>query len=136
MASLNQVTLLGNLTRDPELRYLADGTAVTDIGLAISESYKNKNGEKVEDVVFIDVTLWQRTAEVACEYLTKGSPVLVVGRLKLDSWQDKTSGEKRTKIKVTGDKIQFLGGKTKDEYHQPSPPNEGVDAPHDESTPF
>ena len=91
MASYNRVILMGNLTRDPELRYIASGTAVTDIGLAINDRRKNANGEWVEETTFVDVTLWGRTAEVAGEYLSKGSPVFVDGRLKLDEWQDKVT---------------------------------------------
>ena len=88
MASFNRVILVGNLTRDPELRYLASGMAVTDIGLAVNDRRKNANGEWVEETTFVDVTLWGRTAEVASEYLSKGSPVLIEGRLKLDTWED------------------------------------------------
>ena len=91
MASFNRVILLGNLTRDPELRYLPSGMAVTDIGLAVNDRRKNANGEWVEETTFVDVTLWGRTAEVASEYLSKGSPVLIEGRLKLD-----TLGGRRT----------------------------------------
>jgi len=111
MASFNRVILLGNLTRDPELRYLANGTAVTDIGLAVNERRKNANGEWVEETTFIDVTLWGRTAEIAGEYLTKGSPTLIEGRLKLDSWDDKQTGQKRSKLKVVCDRLQLLGSR-------------------------
>ena len=83
MASFNRVILIGNLTRDPELRYLASGMAVTDIGLAVNDRRKNANGEWIEETTFVDVTLWGRTAEVASEYLSKGSPVFIEGRLKL-----------------------------------------------------
>ena len=87
MASFNRVVLLGNLTRDPELRYIPSGTAVTDIGLAINDRRKGPNGDWVEETTFVDVTLWGRTAEVASEYLSKGSSVLIEGRLKLDTWE-------------------------------------------------
>ncbi len=109
MASFNRVILVGNLTRDPELRYIASGTAVTDIGLAVNDRRKNANGEWVEETTFVDVTLWGRTAEVASEYLSKGSPVLIEGRLKLDTWEDK-DGQKRSKLKVVCDRMQMLGG--------------------------
>ena len=109
MASFNRVILVGNLTRDPELRYIASGTAVTDIGLAVNEKRKNANGEWVDEITFVDVTLWGRTAEVASEYLSKGSPVLIEGRLKMDSWEDKQTGQKRSKLKVVGDRMQLLG---------------------------
>jgi len=109
MASFNRVVLVGNVTRDPELRYIPSGTAVTDIGLAINDRRKNPSGEWVEETTFIDVTLWSRTAEVACEYLSKGSSVLIEGRLKLDTWENE--GQKRSKLKVIGEKMQMLGGR-------------------------
>jgi single-strand DNA-binding protein len=107
MASYNRVILVGNLTRDPELRYIPSGTAVTDIGLAVNDRRKNANGEWVEETTFVDVTLWGRTAEVASEYLSKGSPILIEGRLRLDQWEQE--GQKRSKLKVTGDRMQMLG---------------------------
>ena len=106
MASYNRVILVGNLTRDPELRYIPSGTAVTDIGLAVNDRVK-RNDQWVDETTFVDVTLWARTAEVAGEYLTKGSPVLIEGRLKLDSWETK-DGEKRSKLKVVCDRMQML----------------------------
>ena len=109
MASFNKVILLGNLTRDPEVRYTPKGTAVTDLGLAVNRTYTADNGEKREEVTFVDVTFWGRTAEVAGEYLKKGRPVFVEGRLQLDSWDDKTSGQKLTKLKVIGENMQMLG---------------------------
>lgn len=111
MASYNRVILLGNLTRDPELRYTPSGMAVTEIGMAVNDRRKNAQGEWVEETTFVDVTLWGRTAEVATEYLTKGSPLLIEGRLKLDQWQDKTSGDKRSKLRVVGERMQMLGAK-------------------------
>lgn len=110
MASYNRVILLGNLTRDPELRYIPSGAAVTEIGLAVNDRRKNSAGEWVEETTFVEVTLWSRTAEVASEYLSKGSSVLIEGRLKLDSWQDK-EGQKRSKLKVIGERMQMLGGR-------------------------
>ena len=107
MASFNRVILLGNVTRDPELRYITSGTAVTDIGLAVNDRRKGANGEWIEETTFVDVTLWGRTAEVASEYLTKGAPVLIEGRLKLDTWE--TDGQKRSKLKVIGERMQLLG---------------------------
>ena len=109
MASFNKVILLGNLTRDPEVRYTPKGTAVTDLGLAVNRTYTADNGEKREEVTFVDVTFWGRTAEVAGEYLKKGRPVFVEGRLQLDSWDDKQSGQKRSKLKVIGENMQMLG---------------------------
>jgi len=110
MASYNRVVLLGNLTRDPELRYIPSGTAVSDIGLAVNDRRKSATGEWIEETTFVDVTLWGRTAEVAGEYLTKGSPVLIEGRLKLDTWET-TDGQKRSKLKVVCDRMQMLGAR-------------------------
>ena len=112
MANYNRVILMGNLTRDPEVRSLPSGTAVCDIGLAVNDRRKNKAGEWVEDTTFVDVTLWQRTAEVCGEYLSKGSPVLIEGRLKLDTWE--TEGQKRSKLKVIGERMQMLGKRPQD----------------------
>ncbi len=109
MASFNRVILVGNLTRDPELRYVPSGMAVTDIGLAVNDRRKAANGEWVEEVTFVDVTLWGRTAEIACEYLSKGAPALIEGRLKLDTWEKE--GKKNSKLKVVGEKLQLLGSK-------------------------
>ena len=109
MASFNRVILVGNLTRDIELRYTPQGTAVTDIGLAVNERVK-RNNEWVDEVNFFDVTLWGRTAEVAGEYLSKGSSILIEGRLKLDRWEQQ-DGAKRSKIKIIGERMQMLGGK-------------------------
>jgi single-strand DNA-binding protein len=108
MASYNRVVLLGNLTRDPELRYIPSGTAVTEIGLAVNDRRKNANGEWVDETTFVDVTLWGRTAEIASEYLTKGRPVLIEGRLKLDTWET-NDGQKRSKLRVVGERMQMLG---------------------------
>jgi single-strand DNA-binding protein len=109
-ASFNQVTLLGNITREVDVRYTPQGTAITDIGLAINRSWKNDRGEKQEETTFVDVTLWAKVAEVAAEYCHKGDPLLVSGRLHLDTWDDKQTGQKRTKLKVVGETIQLLGG--------------------------
>ncbi len=110
MASYNRVVLLGNLTRDVEMRYTPSGTAVADIGLAVNDYRKSKDGTNMDTVVFVDVTLWARTAEIAAEYLKKGSPVLIEGRLQLDQWES-PDGEKRSKLKVVGEKLQLLGTK-------------------------
>jgi single stranded DNA-binding protein (ssb) len=111
MASFNKVILLGNLTRDPEVRYTPKGTAVTELGMAVNRVYTAENGEKREETTFVDVTLWGRTAEIAGEYLKKGRPVFIEGRLQLDTWDDKQSGQKRSKLKVVGDGLQLLGGR-------------------------
>jgi single-strand DNA-binding protein len=109
MASLNKVFLMGNLTRDPELRYTPDGTPVADLRLAVTERYTSRSGDQTENTLFIDVVAWRRQAETASEYLSKGRPVLVEGRLKLDEWENQ-QGEKRSKVRVVAQRIQFLGG--------------------------
>ncbi|SRR5579862_1713306 len=111
MANLNKVMLMGNLTRDPEVRYTPKGTAVAEIGMAINRYYSAENGEKREETTFVDVTLWGRQAEIAGEYLKKGRPVFIEGRLQLDSWDDKQSGQKRSKLKVVADGLQLIGAK-------------------------
>lgn len=110
MANLNKVMLIGNLTRDPEVRYTPKGTAVADIGLAINRYFQNDNGERQEETTFVDVTLWGKQAELAQQYLGKGRPVYIEGRLQLDSWQDK-DGQKRNKLKIVCDNMQFLGSR-------------------------
>lgn len=109
MASHNRVILMGNLTRDIEVRYLQSGTAVADIGLAVNDRRKNQNGEWVEETTFVDVTLWGRTAEVAAEYLSKGSPIFIEGRLKYDTWEK--DGQKHSKLRVTCERMQMIGGR-------------------------
>ncbi|MDR1958836.1 MAG: single-stranded DNA-binding protein [Planctomycetaceae bacterium] len=111
MASYNRVILIGNLTRDPELRYTPTSLAVADIGLAINDRRKGQNGDWVEETTFVDITLWGRIAEVVSEYCSKGSPLMVEGRLKFDSWEG-NDGQKKSKLKVIGEKIQLLGGGT------------------------
>ncbi len=110
-ASFNKVILVGNLTRDPEVRYTPKGSAVCDLGLAVNRVYSTDGGEKREEVTFVDVVLWARLAEIAGEYLKKGRPVLIEGRLQLDTWDDKTSGQKRSKLRVIGETMQLLGGR-------------------------
>ena len=111
MASYNKVFLLGNLTRDPEVRYTPKGSAVADLGIAVNRQYTLDTGEKREEVTFVDVTFWGRTAEIAGEYLKKGRSVFIEGRLQLDTWDDKQSGQKRSKLKVIGEAMQMLGGR-------------------------
>lgn len=143
MASFNRVVLLGNLTRDPELRYIGSGMAVSDIGLAVNDRVK-RNDQWVEETTFVDVTLWGRTAEVANEYLSKGSSVLIEGRLKMDSWEK--DGQKRTKLKVVAERMQMVGGKgggqgggsssrgSRDD--SPEYSSASVDMPPDDEIPF
>jgi single-strand DNA-binding protein len=108
MASYNRVVIVGNLTRDVELRYTPSGTAVTDIALAVNDRVK-KNDQWVDEVNFFDVTLWGRTAEVAGEYLSKGSSVLIEGKLKQDRWEQE--GKTRSKVKIVGEKMQMLSSR-------------------------
>lgn len=109
MASFNKVILLGNLTRDPEVRYTPKGSAVCDLGIAVNRQYTLDSGEKREEVTFVEVVLWSRLAEIAGEYLKKGRPVFIEGRLQLDTWDDKQSGQKRSKLRVIGETMQLLG---------------------------
>jgi single-strand DNA-binding protein len=109
MASYNRVILVGNITRDIELRYTQSGMAVTDLGLAVNDRRKTQSGEWVDETTFVDVTLWGRQAEIAGEYLGKGSPVLIEGRLKLDTWEQ--DGQKRSKLRVVGERMQMLGSR-------------------------
>ena len=106
--NLNRVFLLGRLTRDPELRSLPKGGQVADLGLAINRVYSTEGGEKKEETTFVDVTLWGRQAEIAGQYLTKGRAVFIEGRLHLDAWDDRQTGQKRTRLKVICESLQFL----------------------------
>ena len=126
---LNKVLLIGNLTRDPELRYTPSGTAVADLRLAIDDDYVKADGSRIERTCFVDVTVWARTAETSCEYLSKGRPVLIEGRLRLDTWET-NEGQKRSKLCVTADRVQFLGGPPQRDRDQ-APPGSGV-PPRDE----
>ena len=108
MGSMNRVFLMGNLTRDPQLRHTASGMAVSDLGLAINDNYRNKAGELVESTCFADVVVWGRQAETCEQYLSKGSPVMVEGRLQLDQWESE-NGEKRSRLRVRASRVQFLG---------------------------
>lgn len=109
MANLNRVFLIGRLTRDPELRYTQNGTAVAEFGLAINRNYTTSSGEKREETTFVDVIVWQRKAELICEYMSKGRTIFVEGRLELDKWETQ-DGQKRSKLRVVADNFQFLGG--------------------------
>jgi single-strand DNA-binding protein len=113
MSNVNRVFLLGNLTRDPELRQTASGMSVTDLGLAVSEKYRNKAGEDVETVCFADIVVWGRQAETCSQYLEKGAPVMIEGRLQLDRWET-DAGEKRSRLRVKADRVQFLGRRQHD----------------------
>jgi single-strand DNA-binding protein len=110
MASFNKVILLGNLTRDPELKHVAGNQAVVELGLAVNRRYRTKDNEEREEVTYVDCEAWGRTAEVLKQYLTKGSPIFIEGRLKLDQWESK-EGEKRSKIRVVIENFQFVGSR-------------------------
>lgn len=110
MASLNKVLLIGNLTRDPDLKYTPKGQAICEIGMAMNRRYL-VDGEKREEVTYVDVTFWGKGAEIINQYMKKGSPIYVEGRLKLDSWDDKETGKKQSRLRITGEEFQFLGGK-------------------------
>src|SRR5438445_8196367 len=108
MASFNRVILAGNLTRDPELRYTPKGLAITKIGLAINRTWKNETGETKEEVTFVDVDAFGRTAEIIAQYLKKGRPILMEGRLRYQTWDDKQTNQKRSKLGVVLDHFQFM----------------------------
>lgn len=142
MASYNRTTIMGNVTRDAECKYTAGGTAICNIDIAVNHSWFDKQAnERKEEVTYVPVTLWGRTAEVAAEYLRKGKPVLIEGRLKTDSWTDKESGQKRSKMIVVGESMQLLGGgaaraPSGDSENQ-SPPNDNYGAEsQDPEVPF
>jgi single-strand DNA-binding protein len=109
MANLNKVMLIGNVTRDPEIKYTPKGSAVTDLGIAVNRVFTPEGGEKREETTFVDVTLWGRQAEIAGEYCKKGRSIYIEGRLQLDTWEDKASGQKRNKLRVIGETFQLLG---------------------------
>src|SRR6516225_7066846 len=114
MADLNRVFLMGNLTFDPELRRTPSGTAVSELRMVTSRTWMSRDGERREEKLFIDVTVWDRQAENCCQYLRKGSPIHVEGSLKMDTWDDKSTGEKRSKIRVHADRVQFLDSRRGD----------------------
>jgi single-strand DNA-binding protein len=121
MASFNKVILVGNLTRDPELRYTPKGTAIAKIGVAVNRVWTNEAGEKKEEVTFVDVDVFGRTAENVGQYMRKGRPILIEGRLRLDQWDDKQTGQKKSKLGVVAETVQFLGSPTGSEGGAPAP---------------
>ncbi len=164
MADLNKVMLIGNLTRDPEVRYTPKGTAVGDLAIALNNSYKAPDGQIREEVCYVDIVAWDRQAEVCKQYLQKGAPIFVEGRLQLDQWETK-EGEKRSRLRVRAERIQFLGrpkegagapaagaGESRGSYAprressqapsrssepaQSHPPDDFHDAPSDDDVPF
>jgi single-strand DNA-binding protein len=148
MASFNKVILMGNLTRDPELRYTPKGSAVAEIGLAVNRTWKSETGEMKEEVTFVDVATYGRTAEVIAQYLKKGRPILIEGRLKLDSWEDKQTSQKRSKLRVVCESFHFVDSARAQEGAPPpraaaapaasAPPTPvpGDDLPADDDVPF
>src|SRR5882672_8728705 len=121
MASFNKVILAGNLTRDPELRYTPKGTAVAKIGLAVSRTWTGEDGQKKDEVSFIDIEAWGRQGEVIAQYMKKGRPLLVEGRLKLDTWEDKNTKQKVSKLKVVLESFSFIDSKGGDSGGAPAP---------------
>lgn len=130
MASFNKVIILGNLTRDPELRRIASGAAVCAMRVAVNESFTAKSGEKVDRAIFLDVDAWDRQAETCAEFLKKGSSALIEGRLQEDSWEDTQTGEKRRILKIRADRVQFVSaGRQRQPQEQPEPPPPITDQP-------
>jgi single-strand DNA-binding protein len=121
MPSFNKVILVGNLTRDPELRYTSNGKAIAKVTLAVNRVWTTETGEKREEVTFVDIDIFGRTAENVGQYMRKGSPMLVEGRLRLDQWDDKQTGQKRSKLGVVADNVQFLGGPRTGDTAAPAP---------------
>jgi len=147
MANFNKVIIAGNLTRDPELRYTPKGTAVARITLAVNRTWKSESGENKEEVSFVDVDVWGRQAEVIGQYLKKGRPLLVEGRLKQDTWEDKNTKQKQSKLKVVLESFSFIdsrgggeGGSAEAPRSRPSaapaPASDDADAPSDDDVPF
>ncbi|HTV75535.1 MAG TPA: single-stranded DNA-binding protein [Candidatus Baltobacteraceae bacterium] len=149
MASFNKVILAGNLTRDPELRYTPKGTAIARLGIACNRKWKSESGEMKEEVTFVDVDAFGKQAETIGQYLKKGRPILIEGRLRLDQWEDKQSGQKKSKLGVVLESFQFLdsGGGRGDGGSEaprsrpaagsaPAPESGDAEPPHDDDVPF
>jgi len=118
MADLNKVMLIGRLTRDIELKYVSSGTAVGEVGMAVNRNYTKGNGEKVDETAFIEIVIWGKQAETANQYLSKGSSCFIEGRLNFEQWEDKNSGQKRSKLNVVADRVQFLDPKQSGEPYK------------------
>ncbi len=130
MPSFNKVILAGNLTRDPELRYTPKGTAIARLGLALNRTYTTETGEKKEEVTFVDVDAFGRQAEVIAQYMRKGRPILIEGRLRLDQWEDKNTHQKQSKLKIVLESFSFLDSRGSD-----SPTMGGPAEPSPRATP-
>lgn len=129
MANINRVFLAGNLTRDPQVRFLANEQAVANFGIAVNRRYKGSDGSMKEETTFVDCEAWGRQAELVGQYLTKGRGCLIEGRLKLDSWEDK-EGKKQSKLRVVADNVQFLDSRPRQGGGEGAPAEEGAaDAP-------
>lgn len=122
MASFNKVILIGNLTRDPDLRTTQNGTAICDLGLAVNRRWRDQSGRDQEDTTFVDVAVWGRSAENCAQYLQKGVPILVEGRLRLEQWEDRNGGGKRSRLTVVAEVVQFLGSRADGDRQQQEPP--------------
>jgi len=145
VANLNKVLLMGRLTRDPELRYTPSGTAVTDFGMAVNRRFTTRDGEKRDETCFVQVTLFGKQADTFCQYMSKGRPVFIEGRLRLDSWTTQ-DGQKRSRLRVVGERFQFVSGPRAEEQKAPAeeqkapapgeeePPEEGLNL--DDEIPF
>lgn len=127
MASFNKVYLMGNLTRDPELRVTPKGTPICQFGLAVNRQFKDDAGQTRDETTFVDIEAWGRQGETISKYCTKGKPLFVEGRLKLDTWDDKTTGQKRNKMKVVLENFQFIGGREGGASNAGGAADEGVD---------
>lgn len=140
MANLNCVMLIGRLTRDPEVRQTPNGSVVADFGIAVNRVWYDKSEQKQEETTFVDITCWARTAELAGQYLAKGRQVFVDGRLKLDQWDDKTTGQKRSKLTVVAENVQFLDRAeqqdSQDRYEPPVNQPQTANAGHGDDIPF
>lgn len=122
MASFNKAILIGNLTRDPDLRTTQNGTAICDLGLAVNRRWRDQSGRDQEETTFVDVSVWGRSAENCAQYLQKGAPVLVEGRLRLEQWEDRNGGGKRSRLTVVAEVVQFLGSRADGDRQQQEPP--------------
>ena len=135
MAKLNKVFLMGNLTRDPELRYTPSGTAIASFGIAINRNWSGPDGEKKEEVCYVDISMFGRRAEVINEYFSKGNPILIEGRLQFQQWETK-DGQKRNALRVVAEDFQFLGGKTKRDEGPSFPEGAAPNDVNEEEIPF
>ena len=134
MANLNKVFLMGNLTRDPELRYTPSGTGVCEFGVAVNRTWTTPDGEKRDETCFVDCQMWGRRGEVIAEYLRKGRPIFVEGRLKFDQWEGR-DGQKRSKLRVVAENFEFLGGRGGGEDGKPRQPGGAPRAGQDSGPP-